>query len=57
MGKGSSRESAALLPMYLGVEVLLTKSYARIHKENLFNYGILPPVFENQKDYESFVQL
>ncbi len=51
-GQGSSRESAALLPMYLGVEVLLVKSYARIHKENLFNYGIIPLVFCDPLDYE-----
>lgn len=51
-GQGSSRESAALLPMYLGVEVLLVKSYARIHKENLFNYGIIPLVFKCEEDYD-----
>lgn len=51
-GQGSSRESAALLPMYLGVEVLLVKSYARIHKENLFNYGIIPLVFCDAGDYD-----
>ncbi len=52
-GQGSSREHAALLPMFLGVEVVVAKSYARIHKENLINYGILPLVFKNKADYES----
>ena len=51
-GQGSSREHAAMLPMYLGVEAVLAKSYARIHKENLFNYGILPLQFEREEDYE-----
>ncbi len=51
-GQGSSREHAALLPMFLGVEVVLAKSFARIHKENLINYGILPLVFKNKADYE-----
>lgn len=51
-GQGSSREHAALLPMILGVEAVIAKSYARIHKENLFNYGILPLVFKNKEDYE-----
>lgn len=50
-GQGSSRESAALLPMYLGVEVVLAKSFARIHKENLINYGILPFEFCDDEDY------
>lgn len=53
-GQGSSREHAALLPMYLGVEVVLAKSFARIHKENLFNYGILPLTFADQDDYDKF---
>lgn len=51
-GQGSSREHAALLPMFLGVEAVLAKSYARIHKENLINYGILPLVFKNKDDYD-----
>lgn len=51
-GQGSSREHAALLPMFLGVEAVVAKSYARIHKENLINYGILPLVFKNKADYE-----
>ncbi len=51
-GQGSSREHAALLPMFLGVKAVVAKSYARIHKENLFNYGILPLVFKNKEDYD-----
>lgn len=51
-GQGSSREHAALLPMYLGVEAVFAKSYARIHKENLINYGILPLTFKNKDDYD-----
>ena len=41
-GQGSSREHAALAPMYLGIKAILTKSYARIHRSNLINFGILP---------------
>ena len=55
-GQGSSREHAAMLPMCLGVEAILAKSYARIHKENLINYGILPLVFEREADYELIQQ-
>lgn len=51
-GQGSSREHAALLPMFLGVEAVIAVSYARIHKENLFNYGILPLIFKNSEDYQ-----
>ncbi len=41
-GQGSSREHAALAPMYLGIKVVFAKSFARIHKDNLINFGILP---------------
>ena len=51
-GQGSSREHAALGPMYLGVRAVITKSFARIHKANLVNYGILPIVFKNPADYD-----
>jgi aconitate hydratase len=51
-GQGSSREHAALLPMFFGVEAVIAKSFARIHKENLINYGILPLTFKNKEDYE-----
>ncbi|SHM76863.1 aconitase [Caldanaerovirga acetigignens] len=51
-GQGSSREHAALVPLYLGIKVVVAKSFARIHKDNLVNYGILPALFENGMDYE-----
>ena len=51
-GQGSSREHAALGPMYLGVRAILTKSFARIHKANLINYGIIPMNFVNSADYD-----
>lgn len=50
-GQGSSREHAALVPLYLGIKGVLAKSFARIHKANLINCGIFPLVFANQKDY------
>ena len=50
-GQGSSREHAALVPLYLGVRAVLAKSFARIHRANLINSGILPLVFENPGDY------
>lgn len=52
-GQGSSREHAALVPLYLGVKAVLAKSFARIHKQNLLNNGILPLCFEDINDYES----
>ncbi|SFI03075.1 aconitase [Tindallia magadiensis] len=51
-GQGSSREHAAIAPMYLGVKAILAKSIARIHKANLINFGILPLIFRDKKDYE-----
>ncbi|UCE07364.1 MAG: aconitate hydratase [bacterium] len=51
-GQGSSREHAALAPMYLGIKWVLAKSFARIHKANLINFGILPLTFENPADYD-----
>ena len=51
-GQGSSREHAALVPMYLGVRCVVAKSFARIHIANLINAGILPLTFENADDYE-----
>ncbi len=53
-GQGSSREHAALAPMYLGIKAILTKSYARIHRSNLINFGILPLTF---KDTEEFLRI
>ena len=52
-GQGSSREHAALVPMYLGIRCVLAKSFARIHVANLINAGILPLTFENPEDYEA----
>ena len=52
-GQGSSREHAALVPLYLGVKGVIAKSFARIHKANLINSGIIPLVFKNADDYES----
>ena len=51
-GQGSSREHAALVPLYLGVRAVLAKSFARIHRANLINSGIIPLVFENHGDYD-----
>lgn len=53
-GQGSSREHAALAPMYLGVKFVLTKSFARIHRANLMNFGILPLNFKKDADYGEF---
>ncbi|WP_238918560.1 aconitate hydratase [Clostridium sp. YIM B02555] len=55
-GQGSSREHAALAPMYLGVQVVLAKSFARIHHDNLINYGILPLRFTDAADYDRINQ-
>ena len=55
-GQGSSREHAALVPMYLGIRAVVTKSIARIHVANLINAGILPLTFENEADYDKFTQ-
>ena len=51
-GQGSSREHAALVPLYLGIRAVITKSFARIHRANLINAGILPLEFVDEKDYE-----
>ena len=55
-GQGSSREHAAIAPMYLGVKAILAKSYARIHESNLVNFGIVPLRFLTPADYESIEQ-
>ncbi len=55
-GQGSSREHAALAPMYLGVKGVLAKSFARIHRANLINFGILPFEFVNATDYDGVKQ-
>jgi aconitate hydratase len=55
-GQGSSREHAALAPMYLGIKAVLVKSFARIHRANLINFGILPLTFVQAADYEAISQ-
>jgi len=55
-GQGSSREHAALCPMYLGLKAVIVKSYARIHVANLVNFGIVPLTFKNPKDYKKIDQ-
>lgn len=55
-GQGSSREHAALAPLYLGIKAVIAKSFARIHAENLVNAGILPLIFENPDDYDQVEQ-
>ena len=55
-GQGSSREHAALAPLYLGVKAVLVKSFARIHRANLVNAGILPLTFVNESDYDKINQ-
>lgn len=55
-GQGSSREHAALVPMYLGIRCVIAKSFARIHVANLINAGILPLTFENPEDYDNLIQ-
>ncbi|HBQ8161201.1 TPA: aconitate hydratase, partial [Klebsiella pneumoniae] len=53
-GQGSSREHAAIAPMYLGVKAVIAKSMARIHKNNLVNHGVVPLIFANPEDYACF---
>lgn len=55
-GQGSSREHAALVPLYLGVRAVIAKSFARIHAANLINAGILPLTFQNPEDYDKLTQ-
>jgi aconitate hydratase len=55
-GEGSSREHAALCPMYLGIKMVIAKGFQRIHRENLINYGIIPAVFTEPADYDSLEQ-
>ncbi|NLA26771.1 MAG: aconitate hydratase, partial [Firmicutes bacterium] len=55
-GQGSSREHAALAPMYLGIRVVLAKSFARIHHTNLVNFGIIPLIFTDEADYDRLSQ-
>lgn len=55
-GQGSSREHAALVPLYLGIKAVLAKSFARIHRSNLINAGIVPLIFEYETDYDKIEQ-
>jgi len=55
-GQGSSREHAALAPRSLGLRVVLTKSFARIHQQNLINYGVLPLTFQSESDFDRIEQ-
>ncbi|HEC82064.1 MAG TPA: aconitate hydratase, partial [Thermoplasmatales archaeon] len=55
-GQGSSREHAALCPMYMGVKAVIAKSFERIHKANLINFGIVPLTFKREEDYEGIDQ-
>jgi len=56
-GQGSSREHAALVPLYLGVKAVLAKSFARIHRDNLINVGIIPLEFVNKADYKKIEEM
>ena len=56
-GQGSSREHAALAPMYLGIKAVLTKSFARIHLANLVNFGLLPLIFIDKSDYDKIDEM
>ena len=55
-GQGSSREHAALVPLYLGIKAVVAKSFARIHVANLINFGIVPLTFENPEDYDKIAE-
>jgi aconitate hydratase len=55
-GQGSSREHAAIAPMFLGIQAVIAKSFARIHRSNLINFGILPLVFSDPADYDRMAQ-
>lgn len=55
-GQGSSREHAAIAPLYLGIKAVIVKKFARIHKANLLNFGILPLTFANPADYDNIEQ-
>ena len=55
-GQGSSREHAALVPLYLGVKAVIAKSFARIHVANLINFGIVPMTLKNEDDYDKIAQ-
>ena len=55
-GQGSSREHAAICPMFLGVRLVMVKAFERIHSGNLVNFGIIPLIFKDEKDYDAIEQ-
>lgn len=55
-GQGSSREHAALVPLYLGIKAVVAKSFARIHVANLINFGIVPMTLKNPDDYDKIAE-
>ena len=55
-GQGSSREHAALVPLYLGIQAVVAKSFARIHVANLINFGIVPMTLKTPEDYDKFAE-
>ena len=55
-GQGSSREHAAIAPRFLGLRAVIAKGYARIHRKNLINFGILPLLFDKEEDYTQIDQ-
>ena len=55
-GQGSSREHAALVPLYLGIKAVIAKSFARIHQANLINFGIVPMTLKNESDYDKIAE-
>jgi aconitate hydratase len=55
-GQGSSREHAAIAPMYLGLQAVFAKSFARIHRANLINFGVMPLLFKSEQDYDRVEQ-
>jgi aconitate hydratase len=55
-GQGSSREHAAISPRYLGLKIVVAKNFARIHRQNLISFGVLPVTFENPEDYDNIEQ-
>src|SRR5207249_1554117 len=55
-GQGSSREHAAITPRFLGLKAVFAKSYARIHRKNLINFGILPLLFADERDWDKIDQ-
>ncbi len=51
-GQGSAREHAVMVPMYAGLRAVIAKSFARIYRQNLINFGVVPLIFQNKDDYD-----